>query len=396
MASALDEKTEKNRCPDEGGEDPDGEFGGGDEVACADIGEEKKAGTPERAGREEEAVVGPDSGADHMWGDESDEADASAEGNGGADDGGGEEDEPTFDARDVNPEVDGFLFAEEEGVEGAGKAGQDEEGNEDEEEGGEEEFPVGTPEGAETPEGEGAEFLVGGDKGHEADNGTAESVDGDTDEEHGNEVDLTLRDGKAVDEEGHEDGSNHGGEGNGIEAEGLKEGGRQQSDTENDHEDSANGTAARDPDDARVGEGIAENALHGGTGHGKTAADEDGENDAGKADIPDNNGFGMRDLGKGRTAEFGEEDGGNFVELQFHGPGGEPDQDGKGDEEGEEEEQPRAQGGASVPLGVGTEAAKPGEWLKGAFHGSDNRDVTAADKRDGQVPRQRRRCGGRS
>ena len=221
------------------------------------------------------AVVGSGEAAHDVRHDEADEGDAAGEGDAAADEEGDEEDLPFFGAFDVEAEVPGGAFAEHERVQHARvlvypRQADGADGGEDGEF-----LPVHFAEGAHAPEGEAAQLVVVGDVGEQAGDGAGEAAERDADEEHGGDVDLAAAFGEAVEGEGHQPAAGEGGDGQGVVAQPVQQGGEGFG-ADDDVEGDAEGGAAHDADDAGVNQRVAEESLHHRAAEGEVAADEGG------------------------------------------------------------------------------------------------------------------------
>ena len=110
-------------------------------------------------------------------------------------------------------------------------------------------------------------------------------------------------------------------------------------------EDPAEGGAGGDPDDVRADQRVAEDALEGGAGEREAAADQQGEQDAGQADVEDD---GLLVAGPG-AVDAEELSGQEADDLVGRDDVAAQRQRGEGDQQGEDGEERQAQAAREAP-----------------------------------------------
>ena len=326
-ASAEDD-VEDDGGTEDGGDGVEGDDGGGRKGA-EEIAEEGEDGSGEHGDGQEDAVVGR---AEEEEGDvgsgQSEEGDGTAI---GGDDGGqeaGGEKEEMARALDVDAEVGGVGFAEEDGVERFHQ--QEGEEEPEEAEGGEDGHLLhgDAVEVAHAPDEEALDVLDGGEEVEQGDDGGGDVAHHDTgDEQH----EVVLQEGgeeeqERHDEQGTDEGRTHNGE---VASPAVESGGDGTTECEHDDGDAEVG-AGGDAEDGGAGQRIVERGLEEKSGCSKACACQHGGDGRGQSGTED-------DVGNGTSTTLSEEGAENIGSINVDGAE-EDVEDEEGDDRQDEED----------------------------------------------------------
>lgn len=273
---------EEKEAAEHAGDDADGEFLSGHEVAGEEIRGKNDPAAGEYGGGEEDGVVGAGAEPDDVGDEEADESDDAGGGDGRGGEEGGEGEDDEFDPFDAEAEPVGRFLAGGKEVEGAVEGPGGGEGEAGLGEQGEGIFPSTVGEAAHEPGEDGTALEDVGLENDEGGERLKESAEGDAGEEKGGDGDESTPPGKGVDEESGEDGPGEGGPGGELESEptAFPSAGEGEGGTESG--------PGGDPHDVGIGHGVVEEALQEDASDGEIGPDDEGEDQAGHPDFPKN------------------------------------------------------------------------------------------------------------
>ena len=230
------------------------------------------------------AVVRPGEQPHQMRDDDADEADHAGHGHGGADAGSRRDDDQALGGFHVDAEVEGLRLAQQQAVERAHQPRQHQAGQQREGQDRHHFRPAGAGQAAEHPQREVAQLAVVAGKGDEPRERAAEGAERNAGKQQCAGRQLALPADDRHQQGGGGESAAEGGEGQRVDAERPGPRGGQPV-AQRDRRHGCQRGSRGDADQARIGQRIAEHALHHGAGDSQRRADEGTEQQPRQADV---------------------------------------------------------------------------------------------------------------
>lgn len=242
------------------------------------VGQHQHCRATERASRQNDPVSRSCGHPDQVGHDQADERDDAGERHTGRRQQGSGGDEHPADPLDVQPEVACRSLAQGQQVEAARMPQRDTQTDGGQRCGDSDGGPGGVVEAAQVPERHGRAGIVVGQVHQQSDHSSGHRVDGDAGQQERHHLGAATGPGQAVDEEGGREPTSEGGDGGRPGAEPGQ--------AERDDGERADSGAGTDADDCRLGQRVAEYALHDGSSAAERGSDDHAEEHAWEAHLP--------------------------------------------------------------------------------------------------------------
>ena len=243
--------------------------------------------------------------AHDVRGDQADEAHRAGDRHARADGQGDLRHQPALQSFDIDADMARLALAQRQGVEQVRGRQQGGHGDREDQQRRHDRRPGDAAEAAHGPEDQGAQLLVVGDEHQHADAGRGQRIDGDAGEQQGADQGDAFARGQAVDDRGRYKAA--------AECRDRQQPGPEigwddmhHPLAQHDHRHGRQRRTARHAEQAGIGQGIAEQALQGGTTGGQRRADAEGRQHARRADGVEHHRRGVVDR-LGRQADRREE-----------------------------------------------------------------------------------------